>query len=80
MSRSVPGESGSAGSRFEIAPNGDARIAIDRRVGGAHVTGTILLIGGRWMLTQGFDAPAVRAIFVARPTYSPNLYQQMVGE
>ena len=55
VSRSVPGESGSAGSRFEIAPNGDARIAIDRRVGGAHITGTILLIGGRWMLTQGFD-------------------------
>jgi superfamily II DNA or RNA helicase len=31
------------------------------------------------VLTQGFDAPAVRAIFVARPTYSPNLYQQMIG-
>ena len=31
------------------------------------------------VLTQGFDAPAVEAIFVARPTYSPNLYQQMIG-
>jgi superfamily II DNA or RNA helicase len=31
------------------------------------------------VLTQGFDAPAVRAILVARPTYSPNLYQQMIG-
>lgn len=31
------------------------------------------------VLTQGFDAPAVRAIFVTRPTYSPNLYQQMIG-
>ena len=31
------------------------------------------------MLTQGFDAPAVRALFVARPTFSPNLYQQMIG-
>jgi superfamily II DNA or RNA helicase len=31
------------------------------------------------VLTQGFDAPAVRAIYVARPTYSPNLYQQMIG-
>jgi superfamily II DNA or RNA helicase len=31
------------------------------------------------VLTQGFDAPAVRAIFVARPTFSPNLYQQMIG-
>jgi superfamily II DNA or RNA helicase len=31
------------------------------------------------VLTQGFDAPAVRAVIVARPTYSPNLYQQMIG-
>lgn len=31
------------------------------------------------VLTQGFDAPAVRAVVVARPTYSPNLYQQMIG-
>jgi len=31
------------------------------------------------VLTQGFDAPAVRAIYVARPTFSPNNYQQMVG-
>lgn len=31
------------------------------------------------VLTQGFDAPAVEAIYVARPTYSPNLYQQMIG-
>jgi superfamily II DNA or RNA helicase len=31
------------------------------------------------VLTQGFDAPAVRAVYVARPTFSTNLYQQMVG-
>lgn len=31
------------------------------------------------VLTAGFDAPKVRAVFVARPTYSANLYQQMVG-
>jgi superfamily II DNA or RNA helicase len=31
------------------------------------------------VLTQGFDAPAVGAVFVARPTFSPNLYQQMIG-
>ena len=31
------------------------------------------------VLTQGFDAPAVRAIYVARPTFSPNNYQQMIG-
>ena len=31
------------------------------------------------VLTQGFDAPAVRAVYVTRPTFSPNVYQQMVG-
>ncbi|WP_418606185.1 hypothetical protein [Georgenia sp. SUBG003] len=27
----------------------------------------------------GFDAPEVRAVYVTRPTWSPNLYQQMIG-
>jgi superfamily II DNA or RNA helicase len=31
------------------------------------------------VLSQGFDAPATRAVVVARPTYSPNVYQQMIG-
>lgn len=31
------------------------------------------------VLTQGFDAPAVRALCVARPTFSPTVYQQMIG-
>jgi superfamily II DNA or RNA helicase len=31
------------------------------------------------VLTQGFDAPKVRAVYVTRPTFSPNLYQQMIG-
>ncbi|RSS84158.1 sacsin N-terminal ATP-binding-like domain-containing protein [Streptomyces sp. WAC06614] len=31
------------------------------------------------VLTQGFDAPATRAVVVARPVYSPNVYQQMIG-
>lgn len=31
------------------------------------------------VLAQGFDAPRVRAVFVTRPTWSPNLYQQMIG-
>jgi len=31
------------------------------------------------VLTQGFDAPEVRAVYVTRPTFSPNLYQQMIG-
>ncbi|WP_413318039.1 helicase-related protein [Agrococcus sp. 1P02AA] len=31
------------------------------------------------LLTQGFDAPSVRALYIARPTLSPNRYIQMVG-
>ena len=31
------------------------------------------------VLTEGFDAPAVRAVYVGRPTFSPNRYQQMIG-
>ncbi|WP_433287749.1 DEAD/DEAH box helicase family protein [Pseudonocardia sp. CA-142604] len=31
------------------------------------------------VLAQGFDAPTTRAVVIARPTYSPNTYQQMIG-
>lgn len=31
------------------------------------------------LLAQGFDAPKVRALYIARPTFSPNRYVQMVG-
>ena len=31
------------------------------------------------MFREGFDAPKTRAILVARPVYSPNLYFQMIG-
>lgn len=31
------------------------------------------------LLTQGFDAPGVRALYVARPTFSSGAYIQMVG-
>jgi superfamily II DNA or RNA helicase len=31
------------------------------------------------VFAEGFDAPAVRAVYVARPTFSPNRYQQMIG-
>jgi superfamily II DNA or RNA helicase len=31
------------------------------------------------VLTAGFDAPKVRALYVARPVYTPNSYQQMIG-
>nr|WP_245346707.1 DEAD/DEAH box helicase family protein [Arthrobacter stackebrandtii] len=31
------------------------------------------------LLTQGFDAPGVTALYIAKPTFSPNAYIQMAG-
>jgi len=41
--------------------------------------GRIRVISNYGVLAQGFDAPATRTVIVARPTYSPNVYQQMIG-
>ena len=61
VSRTEPGRPGSMSTHFEIAPNGDARIAVELRDDGTRSAGTILLIAGRWMLTQGFTANAGNA-------------------
>lgn len=42
-------------------------------------SGRIRVITNYGVLAQGFDAPATRTVIVARPTYSPNAYQQMIG-
>jgi hypothetical protein len=62
VSRTESGRPASATSHFEVTPNGDARIAIELHESGTHTSGTILLIGGRWMLTQGFAAKPGREI------------------
>ncbi|MEV0287211.1 DEAD/DEAH box helicase family protein [Kribbella sp. NPDC050820] len=41
--------------------------------------GRIRVLTNYNVLTQGFDAPRVQAVYVARPTFSPNVYQQMIG-
>lgn len=41
--------------------------------------GGIRVLTNYQVLAQGFDAPAVKAVYVCRPTFSPNVYQQMVG-
>ncbi|WP_030612564.1 sacsin N-terminal ATP-binding-like domain-containing protein [Streptomyces sclerotialus] len=41
--------------------------------------GRVQVLTNYGVLTQGFDAPATRAVVVARPVYSPNVYQQMIG-
>ncbi|QIQ04652.1 DEAD/DEAH box helicase [Streptomyces liangshanensis] len=55
-------------------PTADRRHRID-----LFRKGAIRVLTNYGVLTQGFDAPATRAVVVARPTYSPNVYQQMIG-
>jgi superfamily II DNA or RNA helicase len=42
-------------------------------------SGALRTLTNYGVLTQGFDAPSIRALYIARPTYSQNLYQQMIG-
>jgi len=42
-------------------------------------SGGIRVLTNYAVLTEGFDAPKIRALYITRPTYSPNLYQQMIG-
>ncbi|MFE4664114.1 DEAD/DEAH box helicase [Streptomyces sp. NPDC056716] len=41
--------------------------------------GRVRVLTNYGVLTQGFDAPATRVVVVARPVYSTNVYQQMIG-
>ncbi|MEU1729242.1 DEAD/DEAH box helicase [Nonomuraea sp. NPDC005692] len=39
----------------------------------------IRVLANYGVLAQGFDAPATEVVIVSRPTFSPNVYQQMIG-
>lgn len=41
--------------------------------------GEIRVLANCDLLAQGFDAPGVRALYIARPTFSPSAYIQMAG-
>ena len=53
--------------------------SIRRRVGEEFRAGQIRALVNYGIFREGFDAPKTRAIVVARPVYSPNLYFQMIG-
>ncbi|MFB4300402.1 sacsin N-terminal ATP-binding-like domain-containing protein [Actinomadura sp. NTSP31] len=42
-------------------------------------SGDIRVLANCDLLIQGFDAPGVRALYIARPTFSPSAYIQMAG-
>ena len=41
--------------------------------------GRIRVLSNYNVLSTGFDAPSLRALYIVRPVYSPVLYQQMLG-
>lgn len=62
-----------------VAISQDTDMAARRHYVEEFKAGRIRVITNYGVLAQGFDAPAVRAVYVTRPTYSANLYQQMIG-
>ena len=61
------------------AISGETEIATRRRVVEEFRNGAIKALVNYAVFREGFDAPKTRAIIVARPVYSPNLYFQMIG-
>jgi len=55
-------------------PSAERRRLIER-----FRAGDIRILTNYNVLSQGFDAPKVGAVYVTRPTFSPNRYQQMIG-
>ena len=61
------------------AVSGKTETATRRRVVEEFRNGDIKALVNYGVFREGFDAPKTRAIIVARPVYSPNLYFQMIG-
>ncbi len=59
--------------------SGDTDRAVRRSVVEDFRSGKITVLVNYGVFREGFDAPKTRAIVVARPVYSPNLYFQMIG-
>ena len=61
------------------AVSGNTNTLTRRRVVEEFRRGEIKALVNYGVFREGFDAPKTRAIIVARPVYSPNLYFQMIG-
>ena len=61
------------------AVSGETETATRRRVVEEFRRGEIKALVNYGVFREGFDVPKTRAIVVARPVYSPNLYFQMIG-
>lgn len=65
--------------RSAASVSGETNPSVRRYLVDRFKRGDIKVLTNYGVLTQGFDAPAIRALYIARPTYAPNRYQQMVG-
>ena len=61
------------------AVSGNTETSTRRKVVEEFRSGEIKALVNYGVFREGFDAPKTRAIIVARPVYSPNLYFQMIG-
>ena len=61
------------------AVSGETETLTRRRVVEEFRRGEVKVLVNYSVFREGFDAPKTRAIIVARPVYSPNLYFQMIG-
>ena len=61
------------------AVSGSTESSTRRRIVEEFRNGEIRALVNYGVFREGFDAPKTRAIIVARPVYSPNLYFQMIG-
>ena len=61
------------------AVSGETDSAVRRSVVEQFRSGEVTVLVNYGVFREGFDAPRTRAIVVARPVYSPNLYFQMIG-
>ena len=61
------------------AVSGETESSTRRHVVEEFRTGAVQALVNYGVFREGFDAPRTRAVVVARPVYSPNLYFQMIG-
>ena len=61
------------------AVSGKTETLVRRQVVEEFRSGSVQVLVNYGVFREGFDAPKTRAIVVARPVYSPNLYFQMIG-
>ena len=61
------------------AVSANTETSVRRRIVEEFRAGEIDALVNYGIFREGFDAPRTRAIVVARPVYSPNLYFQMIG-